>query len=184
MIEALVRLSVELPKRVSIYKLGDGAGRFIPRDPRHVAAEMIRAVIPLVVRAMCKEKVVHCTTVEAMPECVNEVLAIRHQYYMVVRPTKVQVGSWISYLVEFDADLLVDERSVGKLFESVMFPVCPCPLELALHREPPPNQERDNEQGYRSEKQDLAAWSTIPSHKVFRCWRESPGYARWPMTSR
>ena len=172
MFEALVRLSIKLAQRVSADKLADRAGRIIAQDARHVTAEMIGAVVPFAVRAVSKEQVVHRPTVSAMPKCVNEVLAVRHENHMIVRPTEIQVGRWVPYLIEFDTHLLIGERSLRKPSESCVLPVLPCALEFVLHRSPPANQERKNEQRHRSDNYNFAAY---PASTHTAIWPQRSG---------
>jgi hypothetical protein len=65
-LQADVRPAIELSREVSRDKLSDRAGRIVEPHSGHTIAEMIRAVIPTPIRAMCKKKMIQKAIVETV----------------------------------------------------------------------------------------------------------------------
>jgi len=69
---------------------------------------------------------VNKSIVGAVPKGENNIFTIRHQEYLVIRPTQVYVGLWACFkLVEFSTNFFVGDRQSRETFKCRTFPLRP-----------------------------------------------------------
>jgi len=145
MFQAFIRFSIELTDRVSLCKFGNRPSGIFARNSRHVTAEMICAVVPFAVSSAGEEQVIHCPAVKSMPEFINQVLAVGHEYYMVMCPAKIQIKSRTLYLIDFSSDLRVIHLCTAQGLKSGGFPTAARSLGIMPYHLLPDHKQSDKQ---------------------------------------